>query len=112
MSSCIVQWDGEAGFEPSSAKLVRARKEHRCCECGETIAIGDLHEHFRGRDPELERWDSWRTCARCLNVFKDYFAGSRVLGMMVEDFEAEHGFDYRDGIPADFAPCRAQDSAA
>jgi len=50
-------------------------------------------------------WASWRTCARCLLVAADYFVG-RTLGTMVEDFECEHGVDYRQGIPAHVTPCR------
>jgi hypothetical protein len=103
-SSCIWQYDEGETMEPCTTKLVKARKPHCCCECAVTINVGDLHEYVRGLyDGE---WETYRTCARCLNVHADYFAGRRVLGCMVEDFEAEHGFDYRDGIPADFAPCR------
>ena len=49
-------------------------------------------------------WGSYRTCAHCTNVAEDFFRG-RVLAMMVENFKDAHGFDYRDGIPADFTPC-------
>lgn len=100
-TSCI--WSEGEPFDVCSAKTVRARKEHRCCECGDPISVGDLHEHVRGLCDGA--WGSWRTCARCLNVRTDYF-GNWTFGLMREDFQAEHGFDYVDGIPADFAPCR------
>ena len=100
--ACIWSDEGEA-YVVSETKTVRARKEHLCCECGETIAVGDLHEHLRGLCDGF--WESLRTCARCVNVRTDYFA-AWTYTMMREDFRAEHGFDYVDGIPTDFAPCR------
>lgn len=101
---CIDADYGEP-IEMYNAKLVRARKAHRCGECDDTIAVGDLHEVVTGRcDGE---WLSHRTCARCCNVRKDYFA-TCALGCMVEDFKAEHGVDYRKGIPAHITPCGAR----
>ncbi len=86
----------------STTKLRRARKAWECCECCETIQPGDLYEHMRGLYED--EWDTYRTCARCCNVRKDFFVG-HVFACMVEDFQGAHGFDYRDGIPADFTPC-------
>ena len=107
-SNCItVDWDYEVP-EFFHSKMRRARKAHRCCECPETIQPGDLHDYAVGK------WDGevieFRTCARCSNVAADYFDG-RIYGGMYEDFFQAHGFDYRDGIPADFAPCRERGPA-
>ena len=102
-NNCIsVDWDCDAPeFFREETRL--ARKPYRCCECPETIQPGDLHGYAIGK------WDGcvteFRTCARCANVAADYFSG-RTFGDMYEDFFQAHGFDYRDGIPADFAPCR------
>lgn len=103
MSRTCIYAEGE-GFDFVETKLVRARKPHECCECRETINVGDLHEHLRGVYDG--QWDSYRTCARCVNVAADYFHG-RTLGCMVEDFLAEHDVDYRKGIPAHITPCRS-----
>ena len=101
-NSCIdVDW-GDAP-EVFRDKLVRARKGHVCGECDEKILPGDLHEYATGKwDGD---WSEHRTCARCCNVRRDYF-GSWCYGMLVEDFNAEHGIDYRHGIPAHITPCR------
>lgn len=101
-TSCIVADYGEpADFHRE--KLVRARKGHTCGECGETIEPGDLYERVTGLWEG--EWLRNKTCARCVNVRTDYF-DAWVYGALVEDFYAEHGFDYRDGIPEDFAPCK------
>lgn len=85
-----------------STKTIRARKEHTCTECGETIKVGLLYEAVRGKWDG--RWDYFKTCARCVLVRSDYFVGW-LYGGMVENFLEAHGFDYRDGIPPDFTPC-------
>lgn len=85
-----------------NAKLRRARKPRVCGECGDAIERGDIYEHVTGLWDG--RWDKHDTCARCVNVRTDFFRGW-LFGQMVEDFMDAHGFDYRDGIPADFAPC-------
>lgn len=104
MSNCVYAYDEGPVAEFYRSEVRRARKEYRCDECGDPIEPGDLHEHAVGK------WDgeimSFRTCARCCNVRRDYF-DSVAHGCMVDDWEAEHGFDYRDGIPADFAPCKS-----
>ncbi|MCH7908689.1 MAG: hypothetical protein IIB38_03625 [Candidatus Hydrogenedentes bacterium] len=99
--NCIYSDDGEP-FEVSTRKLRHARKPHQCTECGGEILPGDLYEHIAGlSDGE---WCSYKTCARCCNVRDDFFV-AWTYGTMVEDFQCEHGFDYRDGIPEDFTPC-------
>lgn len=106
MSVCInVEHDGAA--EVYSQVLRRARKEHDCGECADTIMPGDLYEHFSGLWEH--GWETHKTCARCVNVRNDYF-DSWIFTMLGEDFLEAHGFDYRDGIPADFAPCKGADS--
>jgi uncharacterized protein with PIN domain len=101
VTNCI-NADYFEGPEFSAMTTRRAAKDHECCECGDAIQKGDLHEYYRGVWEGT--WQSFRTCARCTNVATDFFHG-RVFTMMVEDFNDAHGFDYRDGIPADFTPC-------
>ena len=99
--NCIYVDHGES-CDVLTEKLRRARKEHTCCECGDAIKPGDLYEDSDGLWDGM--WAKHRTCARCVNVRADYFVGWTYT-MMVEDFYNAHGFDYRDGIPADFTPC-------
>ena len=57
--------DGEA---PSvfSCEYPTARKEHKCCECGRTIRIGDRYEMFKGI------WEGkagrFKTCKPCADL--------------------------------------------
>lgn len=100
--NCIVT-DSDEFAEVSVLKLVRGRKPWTCCECGDAIDVGDLHEHAKLLYDGA--WDEYRTCARCMNVRTDYFDGW-FYGMMVEQFQEVHGIDYRKGIPSDLTPCR------
>ena len=101
--SCIHADYGET-IEMHRERTVKGRKEHRCCECSEIIAVGDLHEVVTGMCDG--HWVTYRTCARCVNVRTDYFS-AWVYGTLVEDFESEHGVDYRKGIPPHITPCGA-----
>jgi hypothetical protein len=102
--SCVYPSDFYDAPEFVTTSLRRARKPYRCGECGDPISVGDLYEYAAGK------WDGrfscFRTCARCVNVRTDYFPHGWSYGEMVQDWKETHGFDYRDGIPADFAPCR------
>lgn len=42
---------------------VRARKEHRCSECGRTIPAGETY--YRADGLFEGRWDIYHTCAHC-----------------------------------------------
>jgi len=103
--NCIdVEYDDYDEIRLLQLNLRTARKAWTCDECGDAIRPDDPYEHahwlYDGQ------WEDHRTCARCLYVAEGFFRG-RVFGMMVETFEEAHGFDYRDGIPADFTPCGA-----
>ena len=101
---CIDSYDD--GPEFSTQQLQRARKPHQCCECHKTILAGSLYERVSGV------WDgqfqTYKTCARCANIRNDYFPYGWYYTRLVEDFRDCFGFDYRDGIPADFAPCKGK----
>jgi hypothetical protein len=94
--------DHDAYAEVHRARVVKARKEHRCDECGETIKARDLYENATGLWEGI--WETYKTCARCVLVRSDFFRGW-LYGNLVADFQEAFGFDYRDGIPPDFAPC-------
>ena len=63
--SCEVDYDGDPN-EFYSESLVRARKAHKCCECGRSIAPGETYERVSGK------WggaiDTYKTCPHCLEV--------------------------------------------
>lgn len=41
---CIDACDDDNGFEFQRERIVTARKEHKCFECGITISVGDKYE--------------------------------------------------------------------
>ena len=55
-----------AAFETTSIR--RARKQHRCCECGEPIEPGDTYQIVEGM------WEgdfaTFKTCERCVELWK------------------------------------------
>lgn len=57
-----VDYDG--GCEFIQEKMVKARKEHRCCECHRTIQPGESYEKTVGN------WEGafsvFKTCAHCV----------------------------------------------
>lgn len=103
MANACIEADWGEPAEIQREELRRAGKRHTCGECGDAIEPGDLHEYVTGKWEG--EWATFRTCARCVNIRRDYFH-SWVYTCMVVDFRETHGFDYRDGIPADFAPCK------
>jgi len=71
MSMCCCEMgDGELA-SVSETKMRRARKPHRCCECGETIEPGETHHWVRGLWDGC--WETYRTCLVCHQIKQDYF---------------------------------------
>lgn len=87
-------------------EIRRARKPHTCCECGETIHPGSVYTYERTRHYD-GYMQSFKTCARCRNIRDEYFTCGWYYEGMVEMFQECFGFDYRQGLPPDFAPCRS-----
>lgn len=60
-------------------KVVKARKECRCCECGRQISIGQEYQRASGK------WDgdfgTHKTCLDCMNIRDAFACGS---GFMFE----------------------------
>ena len=98
---CIIEVEDPPTMDISRTR--RARKAHVCCECGDTIEAGSLYQYTDNLTDE--KWRHYKTCARCENVASDFFPRGRYYGNLVQDFYECFGFDYRDGIPEDFAPC-------
>jgi hypothetical protein len=53
---------------------VKARREHKCCECGTAIATGDIYE----RDSGLwdDGYETFKTCIACADLRQEIFARS------------------------------------
>jgi hypothetical protein len=72
----------------------KAHKPHVCCECRETIEPGETYEDVRGVWDG--RWCSYRTCAPCARIRKEYCRWGWEYGMLAEHIEECLGFDYRE----------------
>ena len=49
----------------------KAIKQHKCCECGKEISVGEIYEHAAGK------WDGvfecFKTCSVCLDLRSVFF---------------------------------------
>lgn len=73
---CSCDYDGEAP-EFYRIDIVKARKEHRCCECSDMIKPGDVYERISGK------WDgevyTCKTCVVCSRIRLDFCAPLTML---------------------------------
>lgn len=70
-----------------SATTRKARKSHRCCECGDPILPGDVYEYVCGK-AEGEIF-TVKTCAACVEIRKAFCCGSWVYEMLWESIREE-----------------------
>ncbi len=88
-ATCIDDgWDGEE-VAVSTTYHRKARKEHRCGECGETIARGAKYEYVKGLCDGY--WFSHKTCWSC-KVMRDSIFHTWIYGSVWESFEYNYGF--------------------
>ncbi len=91
---------GDIGEHPEfyTESIVKARKDHKCCECGEIISKGQKYHRVAGK------WDgemlTFKTCIICTRIRDDYCKNGFVFGELGEAFYNCMGFDYRE-IPED-----------
>ncbi len=55
-----------------------AKKEYKCCECGEPIKPGQKHHAATGFWEG--DWLTYRTCMTCYRIREDYCGGEFVFG--------------------------------
>ena len=63
-------------------RRVKARKAHRCCECGDTIAPGEHYECTTGIWEDT--WDTFCTCETCVTIRTDYCGCEYAFGYLAE----------------------------
>lgn len=92
--SCIyVEVDGGDRAEFYKSKIIKARKDHICYECGEPILKGDSYERVTAKwDRDI---DTIKTCRNCLSIREEFFCDGYLHGTMWDDYE-EH-IRYSDG---------------
>ncbi len=69
---CLVDADEGDGFKVQQ-KVIKARKIHKCCECGNTILPGNQFEHYTGsQDGSLFHY---KTCLVCVEIRNRFCCG-------------------------------------
>lgn len=61
---CMIDLADES-YVIHNARMIVARKEHRCGECRRTIAVGEIYEYVTALAPG-NSWDRWKTCEHCV----------------------------------------------
>jgi len=92
MSDCGVCIGGEPeGYcEFFHVEVRKARKPHKCCECGKQILPGEKYEHVRGKhDGEMRTAD---TCLICREIAEAFYCDGRMFGGELWD-AMEYGFE-------------------
>jgi hypothetical protein len=93
---CMID-DADYRLEFYNAKMVAARKQHRCCECGRDIQRGEIYHSASGKgDGRVERY---RTCGHCrvAGEWLEKECGGHLIGGIEEDIhehlqEGAYGF--------------------
>lgn len=77
------------------SKVVKAKKHHKCCECGNIINPGEEYEKVVGK------WDGYfseyKTCKVCLEIRKNIFCSwcySTMWQDLWNDTDAGRYFEY------------------
>ncbi len=91
---CSADVDGCAEFYAEEFPV--ARKEHKCCECGEKILPQNKYHKAVGK------WEGdfqvFKTCMPCYNIREHYCAGGYYFGELAEQIRECLGFDYREEV--------------
>lgn len=95
--SCAIDY-GDYDMPECYGEITRkARKEHKCCECGRGIAPGEKYTLRSGKwDGE---WQEFKSCNDCESVSKAFFPRGCVLGELW--FELKECFSNVDGAMTD-----------
>lgn len=56
----------------SDERIRKARKQHRCSNCGALIGVGDQYTHIKGR--WNGEWESFKECSNCAAVIRNFNA--------------------------------------
>ena len=76
----------------STESWPRARKEHRCCECGGSIAVGEQYQ-LSSQLADGEGWRTFKLCEACIYLLALLYAEEQAEGCAVH----ESWYPYGDG---------------
>ena len=96
--SCICSTD----YDPAKvykSKIITARKQHTCCECGETIEPGERYENTSGLWDN--QWSHYKTCSICLCIREDLCCDGWIFETLRTTIWEEFGLDYVTGETID-----------
>jgi hypothetical protein len=94
MINCDCSCDEGESVRCHSDVIRKARKEHECCECGESIRPGQKYEDATGIDGEGESYQ-FRTCLTCKAIREHYCPHGWMWTCLAETIQECLGFDYR-----------------
>lgn len=80
MSECgvCIYSDCDEPCEFADVSMRKARKPHKCSECGRRINPGEKYEHYWGKfDGEVSAID---TCAVCAEIADAFYCDGRLYG--------------------------------
>jgi hypothetical protein len=84
LCSCDVMFDDLPYPEFVRERHPVAAKEHRCCECGDMIRVGERYQYITGK------WDgdfvSFKTCSVCECIRGDYCAPFTMLDETLREY--------------------------
>lgn len=80
-----MDYDGSNEFYAD--KHVRAKKPHRCCECGRDIAVGETYHRATGKSHGVLFTEA--TCAPCAEIRQVFSCGAWVFSMLWETMRDE-----------------------
>lgn len=89
VEACSCDFDGDY-VEYYDGKVVNARKEHRCCHCGEPIPKGTKYWCATGKFEG--EWETYKSHVECNQIARDYACGlvrgarSYLLGVLGMDY--------------------------
>lgn len=86
--------------------LRKARKDHRCCECGKVIPAGNSYEVASALNDCASSVSSYKTCLTCVERIEHAFASLSSMGLHSDEGPAYrefyqwyyevHGVEYKD----------------
>lgn len=100
---CSIDFDNDNGPEFLHDSYPTARKQHKCCECGKTIAPGEKYLRETGKWDDIK---TFKTCTDCESIRDAYFCGHayrHVLEDLYYDIRESFG-EYADSRLAGLTP--------